>query len=80
VCDKNRLGLLWVKTVPNVDIFHFRKEVCLFVLTVLGFELGLMITDALPLEPLCQPCFVLDFFEIESCKLFDWAGFKPRSF
>jgi hypothetical protein len=36
-------------------------------------------TQGLHLEPLHQPFFVMDFFEIGSHKLFPWAGFKPWS-
>jgi hypothetical protein len=43
----------------------------------LGLELGLILArQALPLEPLHQACFVLDIFEIGSCKLFAWNGFR----
>jgi hypothetical protein len=32
-----------------------------------------------PPAPLCQPFFVMVFFEIGSHELFVWAGFKPQS-
>jgi hypothetical protein len=34
---------------------------------------------ALPLEPLHQPFFLLDVFEIVSHELFAWAAFEPWS-
>jgi hypothetical protein len=36
-------------------------------------------TQGLHLEPLQQPFFVMDFFEIGSLKLFALAGFEPQS-
>jgi hypothetical protein len=35
--------------------------------------------DALQLEPLHQPFFVLGIFKIGSQELFAWAGFEPQS-
>jgi hypothetical protein len=45
-----------------------------FFFVVLGFELR-----AHTLSHSTSPFFVMGFFEIGSCKLFPWAGFKPRS-
>jgi hypothetical protein len=41
---------------------------------VLGFELR-----AYTFEPLQQPFFMMDFFEVGSLELFAQAGFKPQS-
>jgi hypothetical protein len=36
-------------------------------------------TQGIHLEPLCQPYFCEVFFEIGSCELFPWTGFKLQS-
>jgi hypothetical protein len=48
-------------------------------LVVLGFEFrdSRLLGGAPPLEPLHQPCFLLDIFKIEFHKLFTQAGFEP---
>jgi hypothetical protein len=52
-----------------------KKKIVLDFFLVLGFELS-----CLHLEPLHQPLFLMmGFFEIESCKLFAWDGFKLQS-
>jgi hypothetical protein len=45
-----------------------------FPLVVLGFELR-----AYTLSHSTSPLVVMSFFEIGSCELFAWAGFKPPS-
>jgi hypothetical protein len=53
----------------------------LFFLVVLGFELGAshLLDRHSTLEPLHQPFFVMDFFQIGSGELFAWADFEQRS-
>jgi hypothetical protein len=46
---------------------------CFFVFWVFFF-----CAQGLHLEPLHQPFFVVDIFEIGSHELFAWAGFEPQ--
>jgi hypothetical protein len=68
------LGIL-LEPLPYLQFIIF------FFLVVLAFELRafnlLGRPGTLPLEPFCQPIFVLDIFEIASCELFAGAGLKP---
>jgi hypothetical protein len=71
---------LWVMNSLRVKFpfISFVAFCSLFFFLFFFFSAGIW-TQGLHLEPLHQPFFVMGFFEIGSCKLFAWAGFKLQS-
>jgi hypothetical protein len=76
------LWLTWTEVLLTLPTVAGMRRECHnanhFLSFFLFYGMGVLTQDLHP-EPIHQPFFVMGVFEIGSCKLFAWAGFKPQS-